>query len=232
MANRTEAPPPLVDSPRKAWLTLYSHLFRKPNVIGCFVGIKTIQHSPTGEPAVVCCVSKKLSRLPERDRIPRQVLWPQRRRRRPEIMTDVVQTGVRFHPYGTAPSSIMPPAVLMKAVMGPGDRVSVGDGGTASVGVVIQHPVLGRVLTTAGHLVPGDLAPEGKPVLVASGQVRIPGRLLSSVATPALDYGLVRPDQNAFADNLYADELYGGRDRILGVYAPRPLRTWAPSYLY
>ena len=112
---------------------------RLPNIEGCFVGRKRVAGRKTQTVSVVCCVGKKESsrRLAANQRVPKIVEWSDGKAFRGRFITDVqeISGGQR-----------------LAAVGGPGDLMIIAPGNSrATVGVALQHPTLGAVMTTAAH---------------------------------------------------------------------------------
>ena len=188
---------------------LYAELSRLPNVQGCYVGFKRRQDRTSRQVSVVVCVSEKRAKraLGPAHRIPSRLKWQATSRRTRSIPTDVrVIRDTRFH----------------AAVLGAGDGVDGFSlpGGTnrpaeGTIGAAMVHPVFGKVVTTAGHVL-GFIAPVQKTF--APGQEpRV--RLRNAGNGPAViglarkvslgsesDYAIVSPPEGLVVENLYQDQ--------------------------
>jgi len=213
LASHRQRPP----VPRgHALRTAYADLRRRPNVLGAFIGHKHRRGKPTGATAIVTLVSEKPPprRLAPHERIPRRVQWPTTSRTAGTIATDV---------------EVASPFVCAGPTCGPGDRVQVPHLGT--IGVALEHPLLGQVVTTAGHVVmpPGwsgihEWDPQSAPRVQVQNVGGSPGvmngRLYRVAITDTQDYALIRPDaaicRNAYLDQLALGEAYQPDDDDLG----------------
>ena len=116
--------------------------------MGSFVGYKRKGRRRTKRLSIVCCVDKKVPRaqLPPADRLPRLIRWTEGRRFVRRIPIDVQEWG---------------PSGRQAFFAGPADRLTNPvDGERATVGVAVDVPLHGAVMTTAAHAVipgPGDV---------------------------------------------------------------------------
>jgi len=125
---------------------LYDRLRGPCQVQGFFVGHKAKRTRRGRQLAIVCCVAQKvpkdrLDQLHPDARIPRALAWKRTRHEDTALPTDVVE--IRRARFQQGPS------------VGPGDVLARPDQAAeeahATLGVVIQHPEFGQVVTTAGH---------------------------------------------------------------------------------
>jgi hypothetical protein len=205
---RAKAPtPPLL--PQRGQLDeLYDQLLALPNVTGCFIGHRRRNGRRTSQLAIVACVSDKvkLKSLSRQQRVPRRVAWSFSSKRKKQIPVDVqVVSGGELH----------------TAVLGAGDEISgFGFPGSpprptlGTVGIAMQHPLYGRVVTTAAHVfvgaTPGETVyPPGQEIEV-SMRCGVDGPLLTGHAhkvaiTQEADYAIISPPPGIPAENLYHD---------------------------
>jgi len=180
----------------------YRTLLRRPNVVGCYVGRKVVAGRPTSELSVVACVNEKLpaAELAPAERVPTVLEWYPTSRSRVWVPTDVQTVGWS--------------GMQTTAAAGPGD-FSPQTGGSkpyCTVGVALDHPKYGAVLTTAGHAVqkhPGIVEyGNAGPALAlwnAGGGGSFGGQVLKSAITDAADYALIRAPAGVPIANLYQD---------------------------
>jgi len=169
----------------------------------------------------------KLKSLSARQRVPRRIDWSFSSRKTKQIPVDVQVIGG---------------SELHTTVLGAGDEISgfVSPGNPprpamGTVGIAMQHPLYGRVVTTAGHVfvgaTPGEIIyPPGQEIEVSlrcavDGPV-FTGHAHKVVITPECDYAVVSPPAGIKAENLYHDS------QPLGpVYVPEPADLERPAYL-
>jgi hypothetical protein len=182
-----------------------------PNVLGCFVGRKLRKGRHTKQLVLCVLVSEKYASkaLDPSHRIPEEIPFQLSAKRGGKLRTDVIPLKSPFV-RAQAP-----------AMAGPGDRITSPQPGT--VGIVMQHPEYGRVVTSAGHVfvseswrgtstfAAGNLPPVS--LSNAGGQtMAMQGELLKVVVEPRADYALVRPlnveAYNAFQDQLFLRSTY------------------------
>lgn len=195
---------------------------------GCYIGRKTTRPTKDGKKqnvgherldfgplAVICCVDEKVPtrKLDTAHRLPRRIRWPRTRSKHFNIPIDV-QVAQRGRTLATP-------------VVGPGDDLqasAAARSGRATLGIALQHPTFGRVVTTAGHaflpnagnVVFGTSAPM---LTIANAGGTAPAafqaRPLKATRRPDADYALLQ--SQAESRNLYRDAL-----SITGVHLARP----------
>jgi len=189
---------------------MMARLLALEHVTGVFVGRKVRGGEEDGL-ALCCFVDQKLPKrqLPESVRIPPRLEWFPTSRRRRLVKTDVLET--RRFERSSGPLAL-----------GPGDAVT--HPGLGTVGMVMEHPRLGRVVVSAGHVFtnktwtgtrvfnPGS-GPRVSLMNVGGTSQDFEGELLKVTVTEAADYALVRPldgqhCQNTFRDETPLDEPY------------------------
>jgi hypothetical protein len=187
---------------------LYAFLMQHPNVTGCYIGAKRRKGRLSKQLAVVCCVKTKRPHheLERGHRIPSTVTWSRTRTEQVALPTDVQE-------IGESGFQQLPP------IVGPGDAMG-GPGGSvddarATIGIVLKHPTLGDVVTTAGHAFIrssfGEQVPAGSDADVrifnvgsgAPGQT-FAGLAIKAVVRPEADYALLAPVGQS--RNLYRDQ--------------------------
>lgn len=221
--------PPLL--PQRGQLNdLYDELLSLPNVTGCFIGHRRREGRRTKQLAIVACVSEKvkLKALSRKQRVPRRVAWSFSSKRNKQVEVDVQVVG---------------DSQLHAAVLGAGDEISAfGSPGSsprptlATVGIAMQHPIYGRVVTTAGHVfvgaTPGETVYPPGQELEVSVRCAIGGPLLTGHAhkvaiTQEADYAIVSPPPGIMAQNLYHDL------QPLGpLYVPEAADLERPAYVF
>jgi len=170
---------------------LFEQIRAFPNVRGCFVGRRARHGRLTAERSLVCCVERKVHR---RELDPRQELLPRRLQ---------VRMGRRVINLRTDVIAMPPLEVKVAAVAGPGDEVATTKG-RATIGVALNHPLHGSVVTTAGHLVyehgevgeetfSGGTAPAVSLLNAGTGKA-LTGRVRRVVVSDKADYALVQLD--------------------------------------
>jgi hypothetical protein len=171
-----------------------------PNIQGCFVGRKRVAGRKTQAVSVVCCVSKKepARRLAANQRVPKIVEWSDGQTFRGRFITDVqeISDGRR-----------------LAAVGGPGDLMSIAlNNARATVGVALQHPTLGAVITTAAHAFlnqPGTIAfgVDGPAIQLAASTngPHLPATARLAHWTAGADFALVTVSGSP--TNLYDDSV-------------------------
>ena len=120
------------------WLDLRS----RPNVVGYYVGQKLAKKRRTRRLALVVCVSEKIAwqKLSKRDRLPPDYWVPLGRDAGIQVPIDVQVVGESGRQQASAgPGDGFIPPTMHEA--------------RATIGVAVEHPSLGRVVTTAGHAV-------------------------------------------------------------------------------
>jgi hypothetical protein len=164
-----------------------------PNVVAAFVGKKQRKGKDTGQLSLVCGVREK---IPEKDLDPGHVIpkalelatTPLHSTKMP---TDVVPLGGYFD--------------IQASFLGPSDVAFPGSPSRATVGIAINHPTFGRVITTAGHAVPQGAVP-GDAMLVSSAGDNF---VVELAAKPRInqdtDHALLRPDRQELAGNFFQD---------------------------
>jgi hypothetical protein len=191
-------------------------LFSRPNVVGAYIGKKRRGGRLTDETALVCLVAEKKQprHLAPHERVPRRMSWAATSRETRSLATDVVVPS----PFRTA-----------TIAAGPGDQVTQPRPGT--VGVAVEHPRYGEMITTAGHVFvqPGwtgtfeydeDKAPVVELANAGPQAGTITGRLRKVAITETQDYALVKPDgtpcRNAYQDSYVLGDAYEADDGDLG----------------
>jgi hypothetical protein len=189
---------------------IYNELMQRPNVVGCYVGRKRTRGRETKAISIVCVVNQKIKKKdldPGMELLPAEIEWPASRDKRLTVATDVQLIGGPFQPAAAA------------SVTGPGDDIRRPMSGGASperatVGLAMQHPLFGHVVTTAGHLFlngPGNITWESdnRPrVMLANsldGGTSFRGIGLKAVVSSLADYALVMPENQAPAANRFRD---------------------------
>ena len=192
---------------------IVAEMCKLPNVVGYFVGHKVRKGRYTKQLALCMLVSQKPDEeeLPLTHRIPKEVSFKLSAHRSGTLKTDVI---LLKRPFVRAQAA---------AVAGPGDTVTFPQPGT--VGIVMQHPKYGRVITSAGHAFV-KASWSGTATFPASNLPRVTlrnsggriatlqGKLLKVVVEPRADYALVRP-LNIEAYNTFQDRFF-----LRGTYAP------------
>ena len=192
--------PPLV--PNNASLqAILDRLSAVPNVVGCFVGYKRKGRRKTKRLAIVCCVTRKIprSQLRPADRLPRMIRWTEGRRFVRKIPTDVQEWGASGRQAFFA---------------GPADALTHPvSGERATVGVAVDVPALGPVLTTAAHAIipgPGEVTFGANPPSLTLSNIGEAGTMNATVKratwTDAADFALLALDSGA-PTNLFEDRL-------------------------
>lgn len=197
----------------------YERLSQLPNVVGFFVGRKERAGKP-GEIALRVMVSEKVpsSKLRHRsEAVPKYIEWLPTSKMRKRLVTDVLE--------------LRPESQRQAAVTGPGDGIQAAAGSIpaqpGTLGVALQHPSYGRIVTTAAHLFTSDASStdiafqaDSFPLvqLLNTSDTSQPqpfaGRLLRYVLDADVDYALVLPHPDFPARNLYHDQfpVHGPRD--------------------
>lgn len=206
-ATLSEPKSPLIPRPRQI-SELYDQLLAFPNVIGCFVGHRRRRGRRTREVAVIACVSAKPEprSIKREDRIPRHLSWSVTSRSAKKIGVDVQVAGA---------------GELHGGVLGAGDQITAFafPGGISrqtlgTIGIAMEHPQYGRVVTTAGHVfvgpTPGQTVYGPEQELEVSLHCALQGPLLNARArkvaiTRDADYAIVSPPPGITVDNLYQD---------------------------
>lgn len=157
---------------------------------------------------------------PAAEMIPRRLEWLSTSRRSRSIPTDVLELPGRFtHAAGP----IAGPGDLIIAPSEPG-----GDPPRATIGIALDHPEYGSIVTTAGHLLfdQGQVGtvvyPQGtQPRVALAGQYGeqpySTGVALKTVVNDRADYTLVRPDGEVPRGNVFRDSI-----EIVDVHWPSP----------
>jgi hypothetical protein len=204
---------------------IYAQLMAYPNVVGCFLGWKHTRKRSTQKPAIICCVTTKMPRsaLRPAEHLPRQIEWQKTSTSRGRLPVDV---------------EVISGRIQYAACCGPGDAITgyttpgmpaVREQGT--IGLAMQHPEYGRVVTTAGHVfdIQGTTSgtvtyPEGSRPVVSLWNAdgtntgfRFFGEALKVVLTRSADYAVVLPRPPMSAENLYHDSVV-----IAAPYLPGP----------
>lgn len=163
---------------------------RYPNIVGCYVGRKHKNGRLTRTVSLVCIATKKIGAPAAADAIPTSFAWrdPDGTQRR--LGTDVTQlVGIQYE---------------TGQIAGPGDVVKRSNGEVATMGIVIDHPLWGRVVTTAGHLFLNNFM-EPESVTITCTSVPHTGLALRRRLTSRSDYALVQIP-HVVSDNLYLDQ--------------------------
>jgi hypothetical protein len=187
---------------------MYEQVLSLPNVVGCFVGRRRRKGRRTREIALVACVSTKLStrKLKRSQRVPRRLGWAVTSKRTARLRTDV---------------QVMGRSELHSTVLGAGDEIdgyfppsgqAIESHGT--IGIAMQHPIYGRVVTTAAHVFVGPnygetTLPPGQEWRVllrcSTGSPVRNGKVHKMVITHDCDYAIVSPPPGVPVENLYHD---------------------------
>ncbi|MGB8951422.1 MAG: hypothetical protein WCC06_01960 [Candidatus Aminicenantales bacterium] len=91
-------------------------------------------------------------------------------------------------------------------IIGPGDRiVRRANGEAASIGIAFLHPQYGPVVTTAGHLFPGNDIDE--EVTIESGDMQVNGKMVKKMMTADADCALIQITNSSTSriENLFRD---------------------------
>jgi hypothetical protein len=187
---------------------LYGELLQLPHVEGVYIGRKRIGGRGSRRLCVVACVNEKVAPrgLRKHQRVPAKIDWAATSRRTQEIQTDVQVIGE---------------SELMAAVLGAGDsmrRFQIPGGSpqpsNATVGIAMDHPVFGRVVTVAAHALGRNTAgvstfpPAERPMVIlqnGGGGPEIPGAVRKVVINESADYALISPPAGFSAENLFLD---------------------------
>lgn len=170
-----------------------------PNVLGYFVGRKTVAGSRTRQLSLVMLVAEKIPvrKLEARRRLPRCLTLQPTSRRQRELPLDVIEMPAPF-------------ARAAAPLIGPGDSVIPPLGGPGSVGLVVRVRSTGRMfVTTAGHVV--QRAGVGGQVQLSTrgpaGAMTVSGVVHSLMLNDRADFALVEPDGGCPSRNAYQDRL-------------------------
>ena len=194
---------PGVAFPGKATLRrLYGTLMADPNVVGCFIGYKRTSNRRLNRAVLVCGLKKKRPKaaVPFKKLLPKRIPWRRTAGKTISIETDVQTVGRSSRRQ-------------FEAVVGPGDQVTSPE--KATIGAVLNHPVHGRVITTAGHVFVKagygslDFTAAPRPMSIANvvGGLAAPGfhgQALKAVVSPDTDYTLIKPSEGS--GNQFEDE--------------------------
>ncbi len=234
-SKQRRLPRPATTPSGSAFAGIRDQLLAQPHVVGCGVGPPRRAGRLLRAPAI--CVLVKRKRSPEKVRpkaslIPEALEWELRPAgRKRQLRTDVQELDPRRSRLLGSPE-----------FWGPGDRVV--HPGYATVGVAIQHPQLGPVVTTAGHAVPWEQSgerswPAGANHVSLSQQSRNAPRqadVRRALMTDVADYALLTPPELP-AGNLYRDRypigapylpdhrIFGQPVWMLGQAAPQETRV-------
>ena len=202
--QNNRAPPEAV---RHRW---HADALKTWGVIGTYLGRKRVKGKWTKELALICLVEQKLemSAVRKEQRIPKRVRW-QERGRGHWLRTDVVQGDATVE--------------LQQGILGPGDGVRSVSSGT--LGAVIDHPVFGRCVMTAGHVCGGPPG-EGKHAVAASGSHRFDVTVKRCQLQRTVDYAVLQPAAGSECDNLFQD-----RVRIGPVLTPTASELGKPVFI-
>lgn len=222
--NRPLLKPPC--APTAALLrAIYNELLDLPNVAGCAIGYKVIGGRRTKELAVVCCVRDKVPSgdLGPKERVPSSLAWGPSGGAPRSLPTDVVVLGA--HARQAGPPDLAPGDMILSSAGAGGGPL----GGTGTVGIAMEHPTYGAVVTTAGHVLgqatPGTITypPGAEPTIVlrnpagGGGAAPLQARGLKASVTPQSDYALLAPIDGETAGNVY-----GGQYALGRLYIPDP----------
>lgn len=208
--------------PSKAVLAqLSEELQKRPHVLGWYIGHKKKQGRHRSELSVCVLVSEKRSMrsLAAHERIPKHFTYRATSKTQGRIHTDVIALGGSF--------------VRASAFAGPGDGVLGPPPGT--LGMALNHPEYGPVVTTAGHVFTSGMGvetfqPGQRPVVLnnCGGEAcELKGDLLKIAVTDRADYALIRPYDAAACQNVFQDQVVLGRP-----YSPSPEDVGAAPDLY
>ena len=178
--------------------TIYEYLKTKPNTVGFYVGKKRKNNLATAKTCIVCAVKEKVrdKDLRPTERIPKKISWLKQMKKPATLFTDVLTTkGFKLQ---------------TDVVYGPGDRIIGNARNKASVGMVLEHPRFGHVLTTAAHLFSAGLI--GDKVSIESGTQTIIGNVVSK--NSIYDYALISPSP----DSVKSANLFRAIYALGGVY--------------
>jgi hypothetical protein len=168
-----------------------SALLRYPNVVACFIGYARRRGAPTPRLALVCCVSRKRDGLPRESRLPSHLTWVDSTGHPRRLAVDVEE--LRGFTYEAGP------------VIGPGDSVRRANGDIATIGVALNHPVHGPVVTTAGHLFLHGFSERENVTLTSAGTAYAAIAVRVNM-TSLVDYALIQTVDHLQCDNLYVDQ--------------------------
>lgn len=208
--------------PSKAVLAQLSDELRKfPQVLGWYIGHKKKQGRNLAELSLCVLVAEKrpMRSLQAHERIPKHFTYRATSKIQRKIRTDVMALGGSF--------------VRASIFAGPGDGVVGPPPGT--LGMALNHPEYGPVVTTAGHVFTSGLgvetfAPGQRPVVLnnCGGEAcELKGDLLKVAVTDRADYALIRPYDTAACQNVFQDQVVLGRP-----YSPSPEDIGAAPELY
>lgn len=198
--------PPL---PRPGQLsTLYDDMLSLPNVKGCYIGFKRTAGRMIREVSLVVCVVEKVDKrtIGRSGRVPPKLGWQATSRR-----TDTIPTDVRVVGESVLQAPVLGAGDGIEGVAVPGDPFRPAEG---TIGAAMLHPVFGRVVTTAGHVLGVRVRktttfPAGEEPRVAlrnagTGPVVI-GLARKVSITSNGDYALISPPDGLAVENLYRD---------------------------
>jgi hypothetical protein len=190
---------------------MYARLREPCGIEGFFVGRKSKGTRFGRDLAVVCCVTRKARRLkdlPADACIPPALGWQRTRTGETTLPTDVVE--IREATFQQ-----------LAPTCGPGDVLAAAgqpaESAHATIGIVLQHPEFGLVVTTAGHAflrggqgsVVFDDGAEGLQIFNAGAGVSpamFKVRPRKAVINSAADYALLQPiDTGVTPRNLFED---------------------------
>jgi hypothetical protein len=208
--------------PSRSTLARLSEELRKlPQVHGWYIGHKKKAGRKLPELSLCVLVSEKrpVRSIPAGERIPKFFTFCPTSRTQRRIRSDVVPVGGSF--------------VRASVFAGPGDGVIGPPPGT--IGMALNHPQYGPVMTTAGHVFTHAMGvetfePGQRPVVLrnAGGEAcELRGDLLKVVVNDRADYALIKPYDTAACQNVFQDQLVLGRP-----YSPSPEDVAAAPDLY
>lgn len=176
-------------------MEIYREMAKRPNVFGCYIGKKIRAGEKKPGLAVICAVKDKMDKenLGREEMIPRRFDWLKHASSPKKMRTDVVR---------------MSDTLTRQAgpIIGPGDKiVRRANNEVASIGIAFLHPQYGPVVTTAGHLFPGDGVNE--EVTIESGDSQVNGKMVKKMMTADADCALIQITDSSTSrvENLFRD---------------------------
>jgi hypothetical protein len=201
-AEPMHAPLQASEIPNESLLrSIYGALLAYPNVAGCFVGRKRTEGVDREVFSIVCCVTEKVREtdLHPLERLPSLIPWPLGTQATAHVLVDVqvmLESGLHASPIAGSGDSV----VGVAAPPGSASRPAAG-----TLGLVMNHPTYGSVVTTAAHVfgfpfgIRQAFTPAAAPrVWMRNGTGPNPtlpfeGAVVEVAWTPQSDYALVKP---------------------------------------
>lgn len=179
---------------------IYLELMKKPNVWCCFIGRKEIKGEPQPGLSIVCGVHEKFTEtnLSQKERIPKSIKCMNFHSSSHSLKTDVIQMSPKltFHQD--------------TVYFGPGDGIKrIKDNSRATIGIALNHPDFGPVVTTAGHLFEEGHSDNNEDVLITSGSKQVYGKKVRHINSIDADYALIQINENRWQQS---ENLFKGRE--------------------